>query len=397
MSRIEVCEDRCTGCGVCVSQCPAGAIEMTDNDVIRITEACTFCGMCVRVCPVEAIEMEVEEKTVDLSAWRGVWVVAEQREGELSPVTLELLGAGRRLADELQVELAVVVPGDATEELGRHVAEYPLDKVYLLESPVLRDYSTLLYTQAIVDLARQERPEIILVGATAQGRDLAPRMAIRLESGLTADCTGLAVDQNTRNLVQTRPAFGGNVMATIICPYHRPQIATVRPKVMKKLEPGGRREVEVVRRRPELSPEGRLVQILSTVREDGGGVDLQEAEIIVSGGRGLGKPEHFELIRRLADALGGAVGASRSVVDAGWIPSYHQVGQTGKTVQPKLYVACGISGAIQHQVGMRTSDIIVAVNKDPEAPIFNIATFGVVEDLHQFIPRLIERLEQARS
>jgi len=235
------------------------------------------------------------------------------------------------------------------------------------------------------------------MGATSLGRDLAPRVATRLQTGLTADCTGLEIDKKEGNLIQTRPAWGGNIMARIISPYHRPQMATVRPKVMKRARPGHSKKAEIIEIEPKVSQDNEAVKIISLIREEKEAVDLQGAEIIVSGGRGLGKPENFSLIRKLADLLGGAVGASRAVVDADWIQPYHQVGQTGKTVQPKLYIACGISGAIQHQVGMRTSEVIVAINKDPEAPIFNIATYGIVEDLHKFLPVLIEKLEKRRK
>jgi len=235
------------------------------------------------------------------------------------------------------------------------------------------------------------------MGATSIGRDLAPRVASRIKTGLTADCTSLKIDKEKRCLVQIRPAFGGNIMASIITPYTRPQMATVRPKVMEKMLPSSSSKTQVIEVKPDLSGEDELVRIVDRIREETGVEDLQEAEVIVSGGRGLGKPENFSLIRKLAELLGGAVGASRAVVDAGWIPSYHQVGQTGKTVQPKLYIACGISGAIQHQVGMRNSEVIIAINKDPEAPIFNIATYGIVEDLHRFLPALIDKLEKLSS
>jgi len=248
----------------------------------------------------------------------------------------------------------------------------------------------------MVDLVRQKRPEVILMGATSTGRDLAPRVATRLKTGLTADCTGLEIEKGTRNLIQTRPALGGNIMASIISPHHRPQMATVRPRVMKKARPSGNRRGEIIEVKPDFTQEDKMVEVVKFIKEEREIEDLQEAEIIVSGGRGLGKAENFSLIRKLARLLGGAVGASRAVVDAGWIPSYHQVGQTGKTVQPKLYIACGISGAIQHQVGMRNSEIIVAINKDPNAPIFDIATYGIVQDLHKFLPVLIEKLEDEK-
>jgi len=390
-SEIKVIWEKCTGCGKCISECPLSAIVL-ENKKVKILSNCSFCGICIKVCPFEAIEIKREEKVVDLSGYRGVWVFAEQRDGKIMPITLELLNVGRDLADKLGVKLSLLLLEDSEKNV-KELRRYPLDRIYLIQDSLLNYYRTNLYTQAIVDLVKEEKPEIILIGATSIGRDLAPRVATRLQTGLTADCTSLQIDKENRNLIQIRPAFGGNIMATIISPRHRPQIATVRPKIIEKASPENEGKAEVILIRPELSLEKTTVRVLDLIREESKVEDLQEAEIIVSGGRGLGKAENFSLIRELADLLGGAVGASRAVVDAGWIPSYHQVGQTGKTVQPKLYIACGISGAIQHQVGMRTSEIIVAINKDPEAPIFNIADYGIVEDLHRFIPLLIDKLK----
>lgn len=393
MAEIRVDLEKCNGCGECISSCSFSALEMKDEKV-RILATCTFCGACVDACSEEAIVLEKEEKKVDVSSYRGVWVFAEQRQGQIMPVTYELLGEGRKLADHLREELSLVLLGWKIEKKARGLTGYRIDKLYLVEDPLLEHYYTSFYTQTLVDLARSEKPEIILLGATSLGRDLAPRVAARLKTGLTADCTGLEIEPEERNLLQTRPALGGNIMATIISPHHRPQIATVRPKVMKRAKPDGKGQLRVIKIKPNLTSEDETVRILDLIREEKDVVDLQEAEIIVSGGRGLGKPENFSIIRKLAHLLGGAVGASRAVVDAGWIPSYHQVGQTGKSVQPKLYVACGISGAIQHQAGMRSSEIIVAINKDPNAPIFDIATYGIVADLHRFLPLLIDKLEK---
>lgn len=393
MAEIRVDLEKCNGCGECISSCSFSALEMKDGKV-RILATCTLCGACVDACSEEAIVLEKEEKKVDVSSYRGVWVFAEQRQGQIMPVTYELLGEGRKLADYLREELSLVLLGWKIEKKVRELTGYRIDKLYLVEDPLLEHYYTSFYTQTLVDLVKSENPEIILLGATSLGRDLAPRMAARLKTGLTADCTGLEIESEERNLLQTRPALGGNIMATIISPHHRPQIATVRPKVMKRAKPDGKGQLRVIKIKPNLTSEDEMVRILDLIREEKDVVDLQEAEIIVSGGRGLGKPENFSIIRRLAHLLGGAVGASRAVVDAGWIPSYHQVGQTGKSVQPKLYVACGISGAIQHQAGMRSSEIIVAINKDPNAPIFDIATYGIVADLHRFLPLLIDKLEK---
>jgi len=393
MAEIRVDLEKCNGCGECISSCSFSALEMKDGKV-RILATCTLCGACVDACSEEAIVLEKEEKKVDVSSYRGVWVFAEQRQGQIMPVTYELLGEGRKLADYLREELSLVLLGWKIEKKARELTGYRIDKLYLVEDPLLEHYYTSFYTQTLVDLVKSEKPEIILLGATSLGRDLAPRMAARLKTGLTADCTGLEIESEERNLLQTRPALGGNIMATIISPHHRPQIATVRPKVMKRAKPDGKGQLRVIKIKPNLTSEDEMVRILDLIREEKDVVDLQEAEIIVSGGRGLGKPENFSIIRRLAHLLGGAVGASRAVVDAGWIPSYHQVGQTGKSVQPKLYVACGISGAIQHQAGMRSSEIIVVINKDPNAPIFDIATYGIVADLHRFLPLLIDKLEK---
>ncbi|MBC7190598.1 4Fe-4S binding protein [Candidatus Aerophobetes bacterium] len=393
MAKISISEEKCTLCLNCLEVCPFSLIKV-EEDKVKIQTGCNFCGACVQVCPVEAIRIEEEERErQDISEYKGVWVIAEQREKEIMPITLELLSAGRKLADDLGEKLAVVLIGDKLEDKVCELKKYPVDTIYLVLHQLLSSYRTGFYTKVIVELVKKYKPEIVLMGATSIGRDLAPRIAARLETGLTADCTSLEIDREKRNLVQIRPAFGGNIMASIITPYTRPQMATIRPRVLKKISPAGNSRAEVFVIRPDLTGEEELVRALGKIKEEKDVVDLQEADIIVSGGRGLGKPENFSLIRKLADLLGGAVGASRAVVDAGWIPSYHQVGQTGKTVQPKLYIACGISGAIQHQVGMRNSDIIIAINKDPEAPIFNIATYGIVEDLHKFLPLLIEKLE----
>jgi len=395
MAEIKILAEKCTGCKKCISACPFSALAVEDKKA-RILSNCTFCGACVSACPFGAILLEREEREADLSSYRGVWIFAEQRNGEIMPITYELLEIGRKLADALGVELSALLFGNGLRKKAEAMLNYELDKIYLVEHPLLAYYRTGPYTRAMVDLVRQKRPEVILMGATSTGRDLAPRVATRLKTGLTADCTGLEIEKGTRNLIQTRPALGGNIMASIISPHHRPQMATVRPRVMKKARPSGNRRGEIIEVKLDFTQEDKMVEVVKFIKEEREIEDLQEAEIIVSGGRGLGKAENFSLIRKLARLLGGAVGASRAVVDAGWIPSYHQVGQTGKTVQPKLYIACGISGAIQHQVGMRNSEIIVAINKDPNAPIFDIATYGIVQDLHKFLPVLIEKLENEK-
>ena len=331
--------------------------------------------------------------SVDVDVYRGVWIFAEQRNGRLSSVAYELLGVGRKLSDDLEVALTAVLFGSEMEEAAKELVARGADRVLWVDEPELRTFHDDPYAQVFADLIREERPEIVLAGATALGRSFVPKVAAKLETGLTADCTGLEIDREKRLLLQTRPAFGGNIMATILCPNRRPQMATVRHKVMKEAPLQESRKGEIVRRKASaesLMSRTTLKEFVEEVEET---VSIVDADIIVSGGRGLGKPENFDLIRELALALGGAVGASRSAVDAGWIPYSHQVGQTGKTVSPKLYIACGISGAIQHLVGMRSSDVIVAINKDPEAPIFDVATYGIVGDLFKVVPALIRKLK----
>lgn len=391
---IYVNAEKCVGCKLCVNACPYGAIDMVDGKAV-FNDNCTQCGACVSSCKFSAIVAEITRKEeVDTSQYSGVWVLAEIHDGRLADVTLELISEGRKLADELGEELALVLAGWQVEGLVPVAASYGADKVYLVENECLETYRTDPFTSVISGLINRYKPEIVLIGATVMGRDLASRIAARIGAGLTADCTGLGIDPETRLLMQTRPAFGGNVMATILCRNARPQMSTVRPRVMKKGEPDSSRTAEIVRGHVELNERAIATKILEVIREEGSSeLDVQEAEIIVSGGRGLRKAENFALIRELAEVLGAAVGASRATVDAGWIPAYHQVGQTGKTVQPKLYIACGISGAVQHLAGMGSSDCIVAINNDPDAPIFGVAHYGLVGDLFEVVPALTKALK----
>lgn len=393
MSKIWVISEKCSGCKRCVKACPFNVIEVIEKKAI-IGDGCNLCGACADVCKEGAIVIEKKERGADLSAYSGVWVFAEQREGCIMPVVYELIGEGRKLADELKEELAVVLLGDGLETAAQDLIDHGVDKVYLANHQLLSHYRSGLYTKVLADLINEYKPEIVLVGATTTGRSLAPRVAVRVRCGLTADCTGLDIDKEKRILRQTRPAFGGNIMATIISPDYRPQMATVRPKVMKRAKKQEGRKGNVVKIEPKISIDDAMVEILKVIKTEEQVVDLQEAEIIVSGGRGLGKPENFSVVRELAEVLGGAVGASRATVDAGWIPSYHQVGQTGKTVCPKLYIACGISGQVQHLVGMQNSDVIVAINKDPNAPIFQFATYGIIADLFEVVPVLTKKLRE---
>jgi len=383
---------KCKGCEECLASCPFDAIVMKEGKAI-INEYCQVCMACVGACPEGAItEVEREApKSADIDAHKGVWIFAEQRSGKVASVAYELLGMGRKLADALNTELSAVLFG-ATGSAAKELIRWGADKVYKSDDPIFEKFNDEPHAQLLTSLIREHKPEIVLAGATPLGRSFLPRVAARLRTGLTADCTGLAIDDNTRNLLQVRPAFGGNIMATILCPNNRPQMATVRPRVMKRGKYDEGRNGEVIPVKSEgLSSRTKVIETVKEVSDFT--INLQDAEIIVSGGRGLGDPQGFKLIGELAGLLGGAVGSSRAAVDAGWIPYRHQVGQTGKTVCPKIYLACGISGAVQHLVGMQSSDIIIAINKNPEAPIFNVATYGIVGDLYEIVPLLIKKIK----
>lgn len=328
--------------------------------------------------------------------YRNLWVYIETDEGKAKNVGYELLNPGRRMADKLGQKLVAVVLGKGVEEVAQNAIAYGADEVLLVEGDEYWQYNTDAQTFAMVELIRKYNPFIVLYGATNNGRDMGPRAACALKTGLTADCTGLDIDDEGL-LAATRPAFGGNLMATIACPNHRPQMATVRPGVFKKSAPDAGRTGEILREELHIPAEQVRVRLVERVKEVAEAVNLEEAEIIVSGGRGLKSAEGFALIRDLADALGATVGASRAAVDAGWIPHAHQVGQTGKTVAPKLYIACGISGAIQHLAGMSGSDTIVAINKDPEAPIFSVADYAIVGDLFEVVPALTAAILAAKA
>jgi electron transfer flavoprotein alpha subunit len=371
------------------------------DDKAFITELCTMCNACIEKCFDGAISMQKDteapqpHRTEGHENYKGVWVYAEQREGKISQVAMELLGEGRKLADDLGVELSAVVIG-ASEDAAKELIYFGANNVYFADDASLNEFNDEPYTDVLAALINEHKPEIVLAGATAIGRSFVPRVATRLWAGMTADCTQLSVDKETRNLDQVRPAFGGNIMATITCPNTRPQIATVRPRVMKPMERDESRTGEVIK--VAASEKESRTKVLESIKEESGtAVNLQEAKIIVSGGRGVGKAEGFELLEELAELLDGTVGASRAAVDEGWIPYRHQVGQTGKTVCPKIYLACGISGAVQHLVGMQSSDIIFAINKNEEAPIFNVATFGVVGDMYEIVPAMIKQLKAEKG
>ena len=322
-----------------------------------------------------------------------IFVICEQRDGILQKISLELVGKGKELADTMGQKVIALLMGHKIESLAQVLINHGADKVIYVDNEILKDYMTEPSTKAACAVIKDLSPDIVLVGATSIGRDLAPRIAARIETGLTADCTSLTIDEETRDLLMTRPAFGGNIMATIICPEHRPQMATVRPGVMVACEEEQRRG-EILKFDVNFGPDDANVEILETVMSTKKHRDITEANILVSGGRGTGKPENFGILRDLANQLGGEVSASRAVIDAGWLEKDRQVGQTGKTVRPDIYFACGISGAIQHVAGMEESGLIFAINKNPEAPIFEVADVGIVGDMHRIIPKLVSGLKK---
>jgi electron transfer flavoprotein alpha subunit len=388
--RIDI--EKCISCAVCVNACPFGCLTIKDNQII-FGEGCNLCGVCKKECPSDAIIIETSQKTEAAGhEHRGVWVFVEQRDGILKGVSFELLAKARELADKLKAEVSAVCCGHHVQSVEQLIAG-GADRVYMVDSPEFSSNPEDLLTRQLAGMIQEYKPEIVLAGATALGRSFIPRVAAAVGCGLTADCTGLEIDTDKRQLLQTRPTFGGNIMATIICPSSRPQMSTVRPRVFKKNKPETSRKGQIIKldfAGESVTSRTRLLSFIEDVTEK---VKLDEADIIVSGGRGLGKPGNFKLIEELAKALGAAVGSSRPPVDEGWIPYSHQVGQTGKTVCPKLYIACGISGAVQHLAGMQTADTIVAINRDPAAPIFEIATYGLVGDLFKIVPLMVQKIK----
>ncbi len=384
---------RCTLCEVCLQVCPSEKALEQSGEKIRINmEYCTLCSACVSACPEAALSLQRKAKTADTSAYRDVWIFAEtEHEGKIKSVVLELITKGRKLADELGQNLCVVVLSDINPGWKEKFSLYGVDKVYFSQSDLFSRYDPQNYGMSLAALVNKFKPEIFLMGATHQGRDLAPSLAARMGLGLTADCTELSIDDDL--LLQTRPAFGGNVMADIICPNTRPQMATVRPNVFSEPEEKDEKKTELVTFEPPLNENSNQAELIkeieSTQKSETG---IEEAEIIVSGGRGVEKKENFSLLEELAEVLGGTVGCSRPIVEKGWMPKARQVGQSGKTVSPRIYFACGISGAVQHQVGIRNSDIIIAINEDEDAPIFDLADLAVVGDLKKVIPELVEKL-----
>jgi len=398
---IEIDLELCTACGRCVKVCPVDAIEIEDEKAV-LTGDCISCGVCVSACPEDAIEPVIQTGEVgDLSKYDGVWVFAEQDSGELKPTGPQLLGKGRELADKLGEELCAVLIGKDVKKLSEELGAYGAEKVYVIDDEVFENYSTEAYTTALTSLISEYKPNILLYGATHLGRDLAPSVAGRMGLGLTADCTDLSIEEveGRKVLLQTRPAFGGNVMADIVCPNSRPQMATVRPHVMSPMELDKDHEFEVIEENIEVKGEAISTEVIEVMKPEGKGeIPIEEADVVVCGGRGVGTSEEdFELLRKLADLLDGTVGCSRPIVEEDVMPKSRQVGQSGKTISPKLYIVCGVSGAIQHKVGIKDSDYIIAVNKNSEAAIFDVADFGIVGDLKEVLPLIIEKLKKIKE
>lgn len=393
---IEIILDKCTGCGLCVKACPFAAIKVK-NKKAEIEANCTLCGSCVEVCKLDAIVLERPKPSdKDLSDYKDVWIFVELKGDEIKKVGFELASKARELADILGQKVGAVILGKKVSHLCDDIVAYGVDVVYTAENEYLNKFNTNNFTGILTGVILKYKPNIMLFPATHLGRDLAPRVAASLQVGLTADCTGLSIYDGL--LLQTRPAFGGNIMADIITPNTRPQMATTRPNVMKIAKPDPSRKAMMISVPVEIDPKGMKItikEIVKTTKE--GSKSLDEADIVISGGRGMGSPENFKILEELAKTINGVVGASRAAVDAGWRPRTDQVGQSGKTVSPKLYIACGISGKIQHQVGMKGSDTIIAINTDPEAPIFDIADCGIVGDLFEIIPALNEELKKSLS
>ena len=347
---------------------------------------------------------------MNLAEYKGVYVFAQQVDNEISGIAYELLGKGKELAAKLNEEVTAVLIGHDVKGLADKLAEYGADKVIVVDDPELKEYRTEPYAHALSSVINEFKPDIVLVGATAIGRDLGPTVSARVATGLTADCTVLEIgdfplvaipgkedEQKHNQLLMTRPAFGGNTIATIACPDNRPQMATVRPGVMQKIDPIVGAKANVIEYNPGFTPNNRYVEIKEIVKAVSDTVDIMDAKILVSGGRGVGSAENFKILEDLAEALGGSVSCSRAVVDSGWKPRDLQVGQTGKTVRPNLYIACGISGAIQHTAGMEEADIIIAINKDEDAPIFDVADYGIVGDLNKIVPQLTEAIKAEKA
>jgi len=405
----EILSDKCIGCQICVAECPVGAIEMINGVACINPEVCIGCGKCAEVCPVEAVKFEkkpgkgaarrISESDNDVyAAYHGVAVFIETVNGQGATVSWELTGKAQELARKLKTNVVGLLLGHNVGAVAQEAIAYGCDEVHMIDDPLLSRYLSRLHGAALSDLCEKVKPEVVLIGATSEGRDLASIVATNIETGLTADCTGLDIDEEKRLLLMTRPTFGGNIMATIFCERHRPQMSTVRPKVFK-LYPREEGRKGEIHRYPFEPPSGKIPEIIRFIEHaaDTGSVDITRYPVLVVAGKGACDPESMPMLQQLADLVGGVVACSRPVVESGLMPYERQVGQTGKTVAPKLYLAIGVSGAVQHLVGMQGSEKIVAINSDPKAPIFSVATSGIVGDYRRVVPVFIEAMKKRQN
>lgn len=391
---IRIDPNKCNGCSLCVRACPYQALTMENKKAAWIEDRCTLCGACLTACKFEALTGSIPTKEIpDFKDYRGVWVFVEQQNGVFARSAYELIGCARNLADDLSEEVVAVVLGSDTLEDAQKLIHYGADRCLVAQDAALGYYQTCTYTHVLAQLITRHKPGILLIPATHLGRDLAPRLARRLGLGLTADCTRLSIDPAERILLQTRPAFGGNVMATIVTRYSRPQCATVRPGIMRALDPDPSRVGTVTRETVDMVTCREFTKVLECSLHERKGVNLQSAKVIVAGGRPVCSERGIAILREFAEAVGGELACTRVVVEEGFLSSEHQVGQTGQTVRPDVYFACGISGAIQHRAGMEGSRYVVAINKDPDAPIFDVADFAIVGDMFEILPALTRAIK----
>jgi electron transfer flavoprotein alpha subunit len=402
MNKIRIILEKCVGCGVCKNKCPYNAIRIENKKAI-ITDSCTLCRICLSNCKFKAIEAEIEDTAEvkmgtdeasihDISKYKGIWVFVEVKGRTVSKVALELISEAKKLASWLGTEVSAILLGHNVESIVQNIINYGADNVYIVDHPFLYNFNDEKYSKIIIELINRYKPDIFLLGATVYGRSLAPRIAAALNTGLTADCTQLDIDSEKKILLQTRPAFGGDLMATIICPNSKPQMATVRPGIFKASKSKYQRAGKVIR--PDIKIPDSKVEILQYIEDVTENFDISSAEVIVAAGRGIGDKKNLQLVEELASMIGGKIGASRAIVDEGWIERCHQVGQSGNTVSPKLYIACGISGAIQHVVGLKSSSVIIAINKDIDAPIMKVANYAFVGDVIEILSTLINEIKR---
>jgi len=393
---LRIDSETCNGCGMCARSCPYQALEILDKKAQWIEDRCTLCGACLESCRFDALTGEMPVREIpDFSDVRGVWVFVEDREGAFHRSAYELLGCARSLADDLGEEVVAAVLGTDVKQRALDLIHHGADRCVLVEHPRLARYQTATYAYALSELISRNKPNILLMAATHLGRDLAPRVARRLGLGLTADCTRLSIDPEQKTLLQTRPAFGGNIMATIVSRFSRPQTATVRPGIMRALDSDPSRHGAVETVELDMAACSDVTKVLQCIMQEPGAADLTSAKIVVAGGRPICSEKGIALLRDFAEAIGGQTACTRVVVEEGFLSPEHQVGQTGRTVRPEVYFACGISGAVQHKAGMEGARYIVAINNDPDAPIFEIADFAIVGDLFEIVPALTRAVKEA--